>query len=569
MTVSKKTQKTIKVTVNIIFFVALSALALYYILKDNPQEAFKILGGANFFPLLLAIGTVVLTNILEGVSITLLARIYNHNYHYYQGLINAQIGAFIGCLNKTSANFIQAYTFTKQDVDGPNAASILTMNFLMYQFTLTFYSLVMIFVGYPFVKDIPLTLLGGIKIFPLSLIGFGIDAAFLIVIVLLAWCRPLHRFVVDFGVRFLAKLHIIKDPDATRKKWTLKFATYRIESKRLLSHKRIMLVLLFINIAKQFLSNILPYLCFWALGADLTSLSFLSCLGGTSYITLISSYLTMGAPEVAFQAIFYYLIANGSSVESVVSSANSLASAGNLIWRSLSLYFNIVVGGLTFALYKGSPKKYELLSNTATLYDLEVMNYNNSTDASTKEFVNNVKPKSSNEPLLSEAEIEESFDRIRRNMENSKAMVKDSSEEKKDLTMTLTIEKKRLAQALKESQALNGSESLDQEIQAESASEYSYSEQNEKRRVQRKKKKQAIKKAKKAEKEKIRLQKMQPYGTTIKVDKEKGLDFEGPEIDEERTITTSDPEDSDLSEDNTMDSAVIKSVFKESKKGKK
>jgi len=62
---------------------------------------------------------------------------------------------------------------------------------------------------------------------------------------------------------------------------------------------------------------------------------------------------------------------------------------------------------------------------------------------------------------------------------------------------------------------------------------------------------------------------MQPYGTTIKVDKEKGLDFEGPEIDEERTITTSDPEDSDLSEDNTMDSAVIKPVFKKSKKGKK
>ncbi len=189
MTVSKKTKSTLKNALNIILFVLLTFLALIYVLKDDPKTTFSLLSQANFFPLLIAIFIVISANLLEGISITVLAKIYNPDYHYYQGLINAQIGAFVGCINKTSANFIQAYTFTKQDIKGENAASILTMNFLMYQLTLTLYSLVMVFVGYPFVKDVPLDLLGGMKIFPLSLIGFIIDAVCLALIFLLAWWK--------------------------------------------------------------------------------------------------------------------------------------------------------------------------------------------------------------------------------------------------------------------------------------------------------------------------------------------------------------------------------------------
>ncbi|MFA6860840.1 MAG: lysylphosphatidylglycerol synthase domain-containing protein [Bacilli bacterium] len=551
MTVSKKTKSTLKTVFNIIFFVLLTFLALIYVLKDDPKTTFSLLSQANFFPLLLAIFVVIAANLLEGISITVLAKIYNPDYHYYQGLINAQIGAFVGCINKTSANFIQAYTFTKQDIKGENAASILTMNFLMYQLTLTLYSLVMVFVGYPFVKDVPLDLLGGMKIFPLSLIGFIIDAVCLALIFLLAWWKGLHRFVVNIGVRVLSALHIIKNPELTRKKWILKFTTYRIESKRLMKHFDIVIILFAINIVKQLLVNILPYICFWALGVDMSSLSFLTSLGASSYISLISSYLTMGAPEVAFQAIFSYILANGSQLEANTNAASSFASAGNILWRALTLYFNLIVGGLTCLLYKGTPKRYEIQSNTATIYDLELVNLSNDNDDSTKEFLRAVskdknRTNNNNEPILTEAEVEDSLKRIQKNMENNRQERVDEKPSSKEVSLTLASQKKQLAQALKESEAISKSLSLDPEIQKESFEELSNSEKFEEAHRLRKEKRKENKAHKRAERAKKKLEKLQPYGTTIRYDSHKGLDFEGPEMNEERTLTTSEPDNSDL-----------------------
>ena len=168
-----------RITLNLIIFLIVTVLALFYILKDDPKAAFDTLATVDFFPFLIAILVVIVMTLLDGLGITLLTKHYKNDYKFSQGVMNSIIGNFIGCFYKTGASFIQAYTFTKQGIKGTNVASILTMNFLIYQFAITIYSGVMIFIGYPYVKDIPIELLGNIKIFPLSLIGFGINILFL------------------------------------------------------------------------------------------------------------------------------------------------------------------------------------------------------------------------------------------------------------------------------------------------------------------------------------------------------------------------------------------------------
>jgi uncharacterized membrane protein YbhN (UPF0104 family) len=538
-TPSKRHSKSaIRILINILVFIIVTALALYYILRDNPQQTFQILGELNFFPMIIAFLVVVVINLLEGVSLTCFARLYNKKYGYGQGIVNALIGNFIGCFFKTGATFVQAYTFTKQDVKGPHAASILTMNFLMYQLTLTLYSLVMVFVGYPFVKDIPLELFGGIKIFPLSLIGFGIDAFCLLLIVFLAYCRPLHRLVLNGGINLLGKLHLIKDVEKTREHWTLQLATYRIESKRLLSHRLLMVTVLLINIAKQVLTNSLPYLCFWALKADMNQISFLALFSGSSYLSLITSYLTTGAPEIGFQSIMGYLIQNASA------DASSLASAANLIWRALTFYFSLIVGGLTYFFYQGSPKKYELLSNTATMYDLEVLNLSDSEDEGTIAFMRAVRKTGSKEaPLLTQKQVDESFARIRRHMADKNSEEKEIPNQ--DITMTLTLQKEQLAKAVAETQALIKDSEVDEEIRKETEAELSEEERVKGKRAARKEERLARKKAKKAEKARRKLEKMQPKGTKVDYDQKKGVALEGPEIEEEKTVTTHDPKEAE------------------------
>lgn len=538
----KKRRSFYRITFNLIIFLVVTALALFYILKDDPKAAFDTLATVDFFPFLIAIIVVIAMALLDGLGITLLTKHYKNDYKFSQGIMNSIIGNFIGCFYKTGASFIQAYTFTKQGIKGTNVASILTMNFLIYQFAITIYSGVMIFVGYPYVKDIPIELLGNIKIFPLSLIGFGINILFLLLILLLAYWRQLHRLVLNTGINILSKLHIIKDPDYKRKKWTLQLATYRIELKRLFYHYKLLFAVLFFQISKLLLLNTLPYLCFYALRIDLSQISYVSCLSGSTYLNLISSYIIVGAPEIGFQTIFSYLLA-----PSLGSSSTSFATASNILWRLLTFYLNLIVGGLCFFFYKGSPKKYELLGNPATIYDLEVLNLNASDDKGAQNFFTD-NSADDEAPLLTQEDVKRSFMVIKKNMEE-----RDEQEEipEQEGPITLSIQKQALAKAIKEAEELMAKNEIDPEIQQETMKDLNANKEHQERKESRKNKRQQAKLYKKMMKEKKALEKMLPHGTKIDIDNEKGLNYQGPMIYETKTLTSSEEQEEQDSLDDT------------------
>ena len=535
-------KKSAKNLIKILIIVVVTILSIIYILHDDPVRTFSLIGEVSFFPFLLAIVLVCVLPLLDAISLTFLTRLYNPRYRYQQGIVNILIGNFIGCIYKTGAMFIQAYTFTKQDVKGAHAASILTMQFLMYQFSFTIFSLIMVFIGYPFVKDVPIALLGGIKIFPLSLIGLAISILILLLIVVLAFLRPVHRFFMNTGIGILSWLHIIKNPENARRKWTLQLATYRIEMKRLSRHFSLVLLTLATTALKLVITFALPYLIFWSIGVPASSLDFTAIFSGSSYLQLISSFLVVGAPEVGFQSIFSYLL----SLEGIADSYN-VAAAANLLWRLLTFYFPLVVGGLFYFFYKGAPRRYELLSNTATIYDLEMLNLHETNDRKTMEFLRNVQPgeKKDQAPLLSKREVQESFAKIRKNME--KESTYQVPEEELDKTMTLDLQKKQLAKAVAEAEELRKMFKPDPEIEEEVHRDLDDNQRHLQRQKDKRKIKALKKVRRKAEKDKRFLEKIHPRGTHITYDERKGVDIDGPTIEEERTYTTSDASEEDNS----------------------
>ena len=524
-----------KTIVKVLILVVVTILSAVYVLHDDPIRTFSLIGEVAFFPFLLAILLVLSLPFLDALSLTFFTRLYNKRYRFHQGLVNTLIGNFIGCLYKTGAMFIQAYTFTKQDVKGAHAASILTMQFLMYQITFTLYSLIMVFVGYPFVRDIPIELLGGLKIFPLSLIGLSISLLILVLILALAFFKPLHRFFMGTGIDFLSKIHLVKKPDESRKKWTLQFATYRIELKRLGKNLPLVVMALLFNALKLTILLSLPYLIFWSIGVPTSSLNFSELFSGMGYLQLITSFIVVGAPEIGFQTIFSYLL----SIQGV-SNSYSVAAAANLLWRVLSFYLPLIIGALFYFFYKGSPRRYELLANTATIYDLEVLNLHETNDRKTLEFLQGGKAKSQKDlpVLLSKREVQESFARIRKNME--KESTYEIPEEDKDRTMTLDIQKKQLAKAVAEAEELRKMFRPDPEIEEEVHRDLKESKKQLIRKKARKKARELRKLRKQMEKDKKYLEKAHPQGTTITYDEKKGMNVEGPVIEEERTYTTSD-----------------------------
>ncbi|MFA6829701.1 MAG: hypothetical protein WCR67_03245, partial [Bacilli bacterium] len=306
---NKGKKSHLKLILNIALFVILTGLALFYVLKDDPAKSFSLISTINLLPFLIALVIVALINLLDGITITSFAKIYNPHYRYSQGVVTALIGSFMGVFNKASSNLVQAYTLSKQDIKASHSASILTMNFLMYQLTLTVYSLIMVLVGYNSVKDIPLDLLGDMPIFYISLIGFSVDVIFLLIILFVGFSKTFHRFIINIGVSAIKILHIKKDPELLRKEWVVKITTYRVEFRRLFNHLGTDTIAFFIGLIKQFLLNSLPFFAIWCL-TDVSSINFISCISGASYLNLITTFIPTGAPEVCFQAIYGYILQN-------------------------------------------------------------------------------------------------------------------------------------------------------------------------------------------------------------------------------------------------------------------
>lgn len=486
----------------------LTFLALFYVLKDHPQETFSKLLSINLFPFLLCLSLVLFLNLLDGIVMTLLARIYQKNYSFLDGVKCSLILSCFGSFNKAGGHLVQAVTLAKQDVEGYHAASIVTMNFLMYQLTLTIYSLVMVFVGYPFVKDIPLNLLGGFPVFYLSLFSLLFDFLFFLVLVFLSCSKNFHRFLIQVGLFFIHILHLKRDPEKAKREWVMKITTYRIECKRLMQHKRLVLLLFSVSLIRQIVTNSIPFFCLWCMGVDVFGVGYLKLLSGASYLNLITTVVPAGAPEVCFQSIF-------SNLVSSIQSDGSFASSSNLLWRFLTFYLPVLIGGIVFMTQKSRKGECVLPEDDLTMYDLEVCNYENTM------IVKN--PSKDGDEILSEKEIERSVFRMKHYLSRIK---KKKPESYYDRTITLTLQKEQLSEVLKETELLEKKSRKNyDEIQKEVEKEEAFLSQRQRKKDARKEERRLLKAQRKLAREKRILEKLQPVKTTIKVDDRYGINL--------------------------------------------
>lgn len=541
----KRRKKALKRVFQILFFVALTGIGIFYVLKDDPSKTFSYLGNASFFPLLLALFVLVFTIILDGLSLTLLTKIHNPNYHLIQGIVNVAGGGLIGCYLKTAAPLLQTYIYNKQGVKPGQAASILTMNFLIYQLTLVAYIITVVTMGFQQMSDITLDFLGGFPIVWFGLFGLAFQTSFFLIILSLALNKRIHRFVSNNVVNFFAKIKIIRNPEETRKKLTLRFVTYRIEFKRMFGHKGPVFGAILTMLLKQFLIGIIPFLVIWSLKVDMSKVSFFSTFVGSGYVTTIASYITVGAPEIAFQSIFTNLLSAATANPAV------MASATNIIWRSITFYLIFLLGLLTVLLYRGPKEKrsYSFLSSTATIYDLEAIALSENKDDETNEFLSAVqyKPKDKNalphhkHELLTQEELQDSFARIRETIFNQPMEEKQPEITDEELREILNERKKDLARALQESEKL-ANQKPDPEIEAATKAEYELTAKKQAKSRERRLARIQKKKQRRMKREKKELEKFQPVGSSVTVN-ESGINLNGPEFQQVRTLTTCDPEE--------------------------
>jgi uncharacterized protein (TIRG00374 family) len=368
---SKISKQQIQYLLSILIMIGVTALAVYYVLKDNITETLSTLSSANIYYILIMVGIMLTSYLIEGTVLAIFARSYKRKYRNYQGVLNGLIGSFFSSITPfaSGGQFVQAFTFTKQGIKAPNAASILVMSFIVSQIAIVIMGILAISIGYSStivnMNDITIW---GLTISPIafSSIGFIISCISLGFLFFMSYSKHLHHFILNTCINIGAKLHLIREPEKTRVHLAAQVATFRIELSRLLRNFWVLVITIILEFFKFLCWHMMPFFAGLALGADMSG-NFFKCIWSNSYLQMITSYIPIpggsGSTEAGFQILF-----------SSIYNDTAITSAANLLCRGITFYLTLFIGFFVFLLYKGSPKaKITQYNNRETFVDLQVL----------------------------------------------------------------------------------------------------------------------------------------------------------------------------------------------------
>lgn len=334
-----------KYIMNIIWIIVFAVLAVYFSLKGDFETVLNIVQGANFSWVFFSILLIMIYQVIEGGILYSFGKLYNTNYTFKQGCINSITATFFNGITpfQSGGQFAQVYVFNKQGIMPSYAASILLMNFIVYQSTVVLYTLIILMTRFKYYT------LNFSSIFSLALIGFGISFAVICSLFLGAKSKLLQNFFVKVVLKMGAKVRIIKDYESSVIKCERQLEDFRKELNNLSKNKDILIIATLGNIVKLTILYAIPFFCAKALGIHLPPIALFETIGICAFIYMITSFVPIpgasGGSEGIFVIMFSFLFGNIGAKSSM------------LVWRFVTYYFAMFIGALVFSLDKEINRK--------------------------------------------------------------------------------------------------------------------------------------------------------------------------------------------------------------------
>lgn len=344
-------KSTKKYFLNFGIIVVITAVALYFSLKDHFDEVLHVVLNANIWLVGLTLMIVLCYFVLEGFALAQFGKLYNRGYNAAKGLVNALVGGFFNNITPfaSGGQIAQAYLFVNQGLKASETASVLMLNFIVYQSTMVMYTMVLI--GLHFGEY-----LNRFSAFlPLILLGFFVNLSVLGALLGASLSTKVHDFISFVVLKFLSKIKVIKDYEKSKIKFDEQLKSFKVELKLLVKNKKLLFRVFLINVVKLTLIYSVPLFAYLALGYDVGIKDLLDVLMMTSAISMITSFIPIpgasGGAEGVYMLLFTSLFYRDFADPSVA------AASTMLLWRLATFYFVTFIGGLTFVLSNRSFKK--------------------------------------------------------------------------------------------------------------------------------------------------------------------------------------------------------------------
>lgn len=376
----KKSKKSIvKYILNISLVLIVTVVSIILSLWGKADTIWQNFTSADPMWILVIIGIMFGIVLIRSFVLFCFAHLYTKKYYLHQAIACDQVGVFYNAVTPgaSGGQIMQAYTYKKQGLHISSAVSALAMYSIVFQIVLIIYGLLSFIIKFDLIMSIQFItikfdqLVINIPILLLTIVGFILNVSVILIVLLMAYWRGFHNFIMGPVIAIGHKLRLIKNPDKSRENLRIQVENFKIEFKRLWTNiPFFILVAVFFSIYMTLKFSI-PYFCGLALGSEHVGINYFwdSVFLG-NYHQMITGLIPIpgsaGVSEYVFSKLFFnekhpemgfYFISKLTPGEKVayVKASEALTVSALLLWRSITFILPIIFAGITTAFYRASP----------------------------------------------------------------------------------------------------------------------------------------------------------------------------------------------------------------------
>ena len=320
-------------------------LVLYLLLKDNYNEIVANILSANKIYLIISVILVFIYYLLKTLGIYLITKEYKKDFKFKEMFKEVLITQFFNGITpfSTGGQPYQIYMLRKNGIKISNASAITIQDFIMYQ-------LALIIIGFlAILTNVIFNLIEMNKaIYFLIILGFTINILVGLILLFISFSKKFNDWAGKLIIKLLSKTKLIKNKQEVMNKWEVKLEEFNNSSLLFKENKILLFKCFFVNFLALFIFYLIPYVIFMSQDSSL-DLNIVSSILASASILLIGNFVPIpgasGGIEYSFMIIFGKLV-EGSIINSTL-----------IVWRSVTYYLGIIVGGILLGFSKGENKK--------------------------------------------------------------------------------------------------------------------------------------------------------------------------------------------------------------------
>ena len=241
----------------------------------------------------------------------------------------------------TGGQPFQAYYLTKRGRNLGVTVSALMAKFIIYQTSLVLLSTALLIIKWGYFKNaVP-------NFYWLVIIGYSVNIIVLAAIIVIGVFKGLADGIYKGIIRLGAKLHIVKDKEATLEKAEESLKLFHSTFRGLFQHMPVLLNGLFFSTLQLLCYFSVTFFIYRSFG--LNAVSLITIIAAQGFVLMVSSFVPIPGAGVGAEASFALFFGNFFPKE-------GQTGVAVILWRFISFYLTIIVG-VFFAMKISDVKK--------------------------------------------------------------------------------------------------------------------------------------------------------------------------------------------------------------------